>query len=152
MISSLRKHTIDFIFVLLLFFVFALSSLTVVYIGSRVYLNTAEVLEENFNENTAIDYIQEKIRQHQGKDCIYVQTIQNTSVLSLKYLDNYTLYIYQYNGMLKELLIKNDQEFNLEQGEDLMSMSNLSFEIEGQLLKVNLEVNQQIKQIYIALI
>ena len=33
-----QKHTIDFVFVLLVFCVFTMSSLAVVYIGSHVYV------------------------------------------------------------------------------------------------------------------
>ena len=59
-----EQHSIDFIFVLLLFCVFSLSILSVVYIGSHIYTSTTQTMEMNYNQNTVMQYIIEKVRKN----------------------------------------------------------------------------------------
>lgn len=137
-----KQHTIDIIFVLTLLCVFALSSLIVVYIGSQVYAATVETMDIQFNNHTAMNYIVEKVHSHHRKDDIDVIDIDGIDILCLHETYNnqtYTTYIYSYKNKLKELLINDEDEFSFENGETLMDIDHISFEIKDQLSSGDME-------------
>ena len=59
-----RRHMIDFLFPVALFFVFALSALTVLLLAARIYQSTTENSSLNYTSRTGLSYISEKIHQN----------------------------------------------------------------------------------------
>ena len=59
-----RKHMIDYLFPIALFFVFALSALTVLLLAARIYQSTTENSSLNYTSRTSLSYISEKIHQN----------------------------------------------------------------------------------------
>jgi len=150
-----KSHTIDLVFVLLLFCVFSMSALTVVYIGSHVYSSTVETLEYNYGHNTVGDYIKEKVRQNLSEDQIEVKTFDEKDVLCIHSLENnisYTTYIYSDQGELKELFVNDEQGFHIENGETIMEVDEVHFSINKSLLTIEICMNNQTQESYIALI
>lgn len=153
--SSQKRHTIDFVFVLLLFCVFTMSALVVVYIGSQVYSSTASTMEQQFNQNVAIDYMMEKLRQNNTEQAVDIMNKDGIDVLCLHQTYNdepYTTYIYVHEQQLKELLLHDGDTFDLQRGEALMYAENLSLSIDGTLLEMALTIHQQTHYTYFSLL
>lgn len=150
-----KQHTIDFVFVLLVFCVFTMSSLAVIYIGSHVYAKTADTLEDNFNQMTLADYLQEKIHQNLSIDSIDTIQVEGYDILCLheSYEEKkYTTYLYNYKGYVKELLISNEQQFELENGENILEADDVTFTIKDSLLTITITYQQESKKYYISLL
>ncbi len=125
-----RKHMVDILFVLTLFFVFALSALTLVVLGANVYRSTVDHMDESFTDRTSYAYITQKLRQNDeagalsfadfgGHDaCVFTQEINNTI---------YNTYIYEYDGYLCELLARADMDMEPAAGTRILELD--SFEI-----------------------
>ena len=107
-IKTQKRHVIDFIFPVALFFVFAVSSLIVVLLATRIYKSTTEESQEQYTSRTALSYITEKIRQNDETDTVSVGKLDNGDCLILKSQgSDYTTYIYEHDGALKELSVKD---------------------------------------------
>ena len=150
-----RHHSIDFVFVLLLFSLFVMGSLALISIGSRVYSSTVDTLEQNYTQYTILDYIQQKVRQNLSVNQIEIQTFDNQTVLCIHeiYQDvPYTTYIYHDQNALKELLIDDKQSFDKDRGETIMEVDAVSFDISQNILTITVENNQEKRQSSLALI
>ena len=62
--QSREHHIIDILFPISLYFVFTVSALTVLLLATNVYRTTTENSALNFNANTSLSYITEKIHQN----------------------------------------------------------------------------------------
>lgn len=150
-----RHHSIDFVFVLLLFSLFVMGSLALISIGSRVYSSTVDTLEQNYTQYTILDYIQQKVRQNLSVNQIEIQTLDRQTVLCIHeiYQDvPYTTYIYHDQNALKELLIDDKQSFDKDRGETIMEVDAVSFDISQNILTITVENNQEKRQTSLALI
>lgn len=150
-----EQHTIDFIFVLLLFCVFAMSTLSVVYIGSHIYTKTTDTMEMNYNNNTVMEYIIEKVRQGQTYQQIEVKQIDDMNVLCIHNQINdkiYTTYIYNDDHELKELYIEDSVVFSKQRGTSLMNVDDVSFTIEKSLLKIEVTIHNQSQTSYVSIL
>lgn len=151
---SEKQHTVDILFVLALFCVFALSSLAVVYIGSKVYSSTVDTMDINFHNHVAMDYIVEKVHQGDHGNNIDIQMVDGIDTLSIHETygnQTYTTYIYFYNNQLKELFISDEETFHKEDGEDIMQIDSLTIKIDNQILSVSLSINNKSHDSYISL-
>lgn len=129
-----QSHVIDLFFTLSLFCLFAASAFLVVLIGSGVYRNTAAHMQENYAVRTTISYVAEKIRQHDTAGGTSLTNIDGETVLMFtdSVEDNsYDTYIYDYNGYLCELVIREGSTFSKDQGEQILAVDSLSFSDEG---------------------
>lgn len=121
-----KNHVIDYFFILGLFFVFTATALVVVLIGVNVYEATVANMNENYTSRTALTYVGEKIRQNDSSGTISVGEIQGSDALIIEKNVNsvpYLIYIYAYDGKLKELFIKKDQSFIPGDGDTIMDVA-----------------------------
>jgi hypothetical protein len=125
-----QRHMVDILFTLALFCVFAASSLMIVIIGAKVYENTVSQMETNYNSRTACSYIRSKVRQSDSSDCINIKETplgENAIVLEDNINGNtYETWIYQQSGKLMELFIEQGSPVVLENGQELMDISNFN--------------------------
>lgn len=125
------RHIIDLIFPISLFFVFAVSALSVLILAGNVYASTTSQLRINDENRTALSYIAEKIRQNDINGTITVTSIDGTDCLAIPAVYNgvpCTTYIYEYEGTLKELFINDEIPVSLKSGRDIMELTSLSIE------------------------
>lgn len=107
--KSQREHVIDFVFSLSLLCVFAVCGLLVVFIGVKVYENTAYNMEEAFSDRTAMSYVAKQVRQNDRVDGVSLGEVEGTTALILSEEINgeiYCTYIYYYDGYLREIYAK----------------------------------------------
>ena len=126
----------DFLFTLLLFCVFAISAFSLVVIGAGVYENSVSSLEQNFEGRTALAYVAEKVRQNDAGASVSARD----DILRITTEDaggSYTLYIYEYDGFLRELFTRTELPFDEEAGQPLLEVEGFSVsEKEGGLLEI----------------
>lgn len=122
-------HTVDLLFVLTLFAVFAISALLVLLLGIKVYHGTTADMNTNYTTRTALTYVTEKVRQNDTSGCISVSRESCGDVLRLRTAYNntaYITYIYEFNGSLCELFTKEEQDFDPASGSELMEISDFT--------------------------
>lgn len=123
------RHVIDLIFPIALFFVFAASALIVLILAADLYGTTTSRLRVNDENRSALAYIEEKIRQNDTEGALKIVSIEDRDCLAMSADYNgvlCTTYIYEYDGMLKELFIRDDVPFSLKSGRDIMEISSLT--------------------------
>lgn len=122
--SSEKKHVIDVIFPIALFFVFAASSLVVIILAANIYSGTTKAAESGFSTRTALSYLSEKIHQSDGSQAVSIENFENKEALVIRQAyDNgqtYITYIYEDNGILRELFIQEGVDASADSGREIM--------------------------------
>lgn len=135
-----HQHIIDFLFVLSLFCVFAVSSVLLILFGADIYNKTVQQMECNYSSRTSIAYITEKIRQSDIEHAINIISQDDTQILMLTTVINdipYATSLYEYNGYLYELFARTDLELPLDAGQPVIELHSLSFsQIKPNILKI----------------
>ncbi len=132
-----KKYSVDILFALSLFAVFAITSLLLVFSGTRVYENIATNLESTFASRTAISYLKKQIDQNAVSDAVSIDEVEGAEVLRLEETldgDNYVRYIYLHEGYLCELYTKSDIEPQLSAGQALLELKWFEIDENGELL------------------
>ena len=123
-----RSHQADSFFVMLLFFLFALTAFILVLIGVKQYKSTANAMNYNYEVRTVTSYLREKVRQNDSDAAISVETINGTKALCLKNTINdivYNTFIYYYNGSLRELYVQDGSSYSLDSGQRIVEIGGL---------------------------
>ena len=91
-----QNHMIDFLFPVALFFVFAVSAMTVILLATGIYRSTTEHSSLNYTARTSLAYICEKIHQNDTGGDVALGTYDGCEALILKQSnreDTYQTYI-----------------------------------------------------------
>lgn len=126
-----RKHMIDFIFPVALFFVFALSTITVLLLAARIYQATTENSALNYTAGTSLSYISEKIHQNDVAGGIRIDEADGTPVLVMEQDfegSSYYTYIYALDNQLMELFVKEDADVDLSSGSRILEIRDFTME------------------------
>ena len=105
-----KKHVIDFLFPLAVFFVLAASSVAIVVLASGFY--------------TALAYVTEKMHQNDENGAIADGTFdgENALVIRQRYDEkDYVTYLYAYDGYLRELFIRDGTEAKASDGRKILA-------------------------------
>ena len=81
---SQKRHAIDFLFPVTVFFVFTISALTVILLAARIYQSTADDSQRNYTSGTALSYITEKLHQNDLEDSIFLDELDGTQAVVLR--------------------------------------------------------------------
>jgi len=137
---ALRGRSIDTVFVLIVFSIFAFSVLMVLMLGAGVYRNVNDMSREGQQENTALSYIWSKTKNFDNADSIKVGDFNGVSAL---FIDerlggtDFRTVIYHHDGWLLELFSEMTLEFSLEDGRRIISIDEMNFEsISDGLIRV----------------
>ncbi len=125
--SDHARHTIDTLFVITLFCIFAMCSILIIAVGAGVYKKTITNWEEHFTTGTSISYLTEKVRQSDASGSVFAGNYDGNDALVIKQVFNdeaYYTYIYLYDGYLKELFAKEDAEVIPEAGENIFEIKD----------------------------
>lgn len=135
---------VDILFILTLFFVFALSALTLVILGANVYRTTVDHMNSNFDNRTSYAYITQKIRQNDEAGTISVGTFDGCDALIMTSEVNetiYNTYLYEYDGNLCELLARADIEMTKEGGTAVLALDSFSIDmVDDDLYRIEIAV------------
>ena len=130
-----NSYTVDTVFVLVLFVVFSITVLFVLMSGAGVYKDTQSVMQERYEERTALSYISAKINHFDSEDSIAITKKDGVQILALSQGD-FVTYIYCKDGFIKEMLVDKDQPFDADDGLEIIEASSLEFERIDNLLKI----------------
>lgn len=126
-----KKHMIDFIFPVVLFFVFALCALAVLLLSAGIYQSTTEHSARAYNARTGLSYISEKIHQNDVNGGVRIGTLdgQEALILTQTHEDvEYSTYIYTYNNELKELFLKENATADPTAGTTILDVQDFQME------------------------
>lgn len=139
--------------VVILFFIFMLSSFLVVLFGAQVYQSITEDSFLGHTSRTAMAYISEKIHQNDldsgvcliDDDTLVLQRTQNDIV--------YKTYIYAYDGALRELFVRDGVDFSKKDGQAIVSLKQFSIkEVYPGLFRFScLDDNDQREVIFVSI-
>lgn len=136
-----RKHMIDVLFPVALFFVFALSALTTILLAARIYQNTTEHSTLNYTSRTSLSYISEKLHQNDYDGSIYTGSFDGCDAIVMEQThenETYYTYIYAYDQELKELFIKKGVDASASSGRTILEVEDFSIEqLSDQLLRIS---------------
>ncbi|MEG0978760.1 MAG: DUF4860 domain-containing protein [Oscillospiraceae bacterium] len=142
-----RSYSIDTVFVLVLFCVFAATILFVLMSGANVYKDTAKIMQERYEQRTCLSYISAKIRHYDSENSVYLTDFNGTTALAMDEDINgekYHTLIYFYDGYVKELFCEKDAKFLIESGANIIEVKNLQFakvDKDSGLLKIKCSGN-----------
>ena len=104
-----QSHTVDFLFTLSLFCVFAVCAFLVVSMVIKVYRSTARYLEDTYSARTALSYVTDEI---------------DGSI--------YETYIYPDGGYLCELVVRQGTEVFASMGQQILQAEDFAIEDLGE--------------------
>ncbi len=122
-----NKHIVDIMFVIALFSIFVLSAIFLISIGAGIYSKTMSTMTSNFNSRTAVAYIMEKARQSDVHDSVSVGDFDGNEALvitSTVHDKDYITYIYEYEGVIKELMVRTDITLSPSAGQDIIAVDS----------------------------
>ncbi len=126
-----QKHVIDFLFPLALFFVLTASSVALVVLASGVYSRQVSDSQDSFSSRTALSYVTEKLHQSDTCDAIDAGSFdgQDAIIIRQTYNDqSYITYLYQYDGYLRELFLREDVSASVSDGRKILAVNDFHFE------------------------
>ena len=124
-----RTHTMDLLFTLVLFCIFAICAFLVVMLGSGVYQETVRNMEDTYSTGTALSYVTEKIRHHDIDGNIFLADMDGeTALLLLDETDGeiYETYIYPRGDHLCELVVRSGTEISAAMGEEILDVKDFT--------------------------
>lgn len=122
-------HMVDVLFILTLFLVFALSSISVVGIGIQVYRSIISDMNSNYDSRTAIAYVTEKLREADASDAVAIGELDEQPALVLSQFvgeTKYCTYLYAYDGNLCELFTSADSDLPASAGQSILSIRSFT--------------------------
>lgn len=139
MFKTEKRHTIDVLFVITLFAVFAFSIILLTGEGATVYESIVDDMGVNYNSRTAFSYVINKIHQSDEDGLVTVGKYGEVDSLVIsKEIDNitYCTYLYFYDNHIKEVLTRADQEFDPSYGLDIIEADGFTIEaVSDSLIK-----------------
>lgn len=130
-----RNHMIDFLFPVALFFMFAVSALTVILLATNIYRSTTEHSSLNYTARTSMSYISEKIHQGDEDGNVSIDMFDGNDALVIEQEYNeetYFTYIYTDQGNLKEIFIKDGVEADAAAGKTILPVRSFTMSQTGK--------------------
>lgn len=124
-----HTHSIDTVFVVLIFLIFTMAGVLALILGVNFYNHTVNRAEDNASLRAAVGYVREMIRQNDGSE-ISITNFEGLNAISIQKENDVVLYIYAMDGNLKELYTKNGSSISAKNGEDIMPIASAAFEID----------------------
>ena len=138
--NKLKKHNVDFLFLMILFLVFTFSAVSVLLMAVSSYKSVVYANEENANVRTATAYIREQVRTNDDAGKVLIANMDGNEALRIDKVDGIVLYIYCYDGYLMELETKRGADVTAEFGNKLVEAKDLDISwVNTQLLEVTVK-------------
>lgn len=150
-----RKPTIQHIeslTALLLFGVFAVSVLLILLMGASTYTRLTARSEASYNGRTVTHYLAERVRQGDALDSIRIGRLGEDSDLAegdaifFEETINGTQYvtcIYRHQGYLRETFTEKGTNFAMEDGEEILPITDLKFSWNEDRRQISVEVTDR---------
>ena len=141
-----KTHSINAMFMLVLFTLFAVLSVLLIIIGSNVYKNIVDSQEKNGTARNMLSYVTNKVRT--CTDDICVEEKDGVKVLAIE-VDSQETLIFFRDGVIKEATIAAGDDYNLEFGDIIGEADDFSFDLDEHtnMLKLKIVMDGKAKAI-----
>lgn len=150
MFRQQKSHSIDVLFVIVLFCVFSLSVISLTGTGAKVYQNIVDNMSLNHSLRTSSSYVVNKIRQADAEGRVSIGSYSDCDAIILtEEIENitYCSYLYYYDGRLKELFTRQGQVFDPAYGTDIIEVKNFEMiKMSDSLFRFDIQVTDDEKQ------
>ena len=133
------------LFVLTLFLLLSVLSVSVILAGSSVYEKISGNMEENYDRRVSFSYLTTKIRQNDSEGNIYVEEKDGTQMLAIKEVfwdEEYITYIYYYDGWIREIFLDaingKTVDFDFDWGDKIIKIDGFSFFFNDEAGKIEM--------------
>lgn len=129
-----EEHSVDVLFILALFCVFAGSAVLVMTFGANVYQRTVSQMEDNYNARVSLSYLANQVRQHDESGCITLETLEENPALVLADgpESSYATFIYYYDGALRELYCDKNDRLTAADGLPIVELESFKMTLDDQ--------------------
>lgn len=138
-----KKHSIDIIFMFVLFTVFAILSMVIVYLGSGVFSKITENSKINSEQRTGLSYIVNKLRIAETGDDVSIEEKDGYQYLIIdsksKETEISTIIFFRNNKLVEINILKGD-DFTPDYGDYIMDVKDFQFDIDENENLLNLEI------------
>lgn len=143
-----KPHSVSVLFMLVLFTVFAILSVLLIIIGSKVYGNIVDSQEKNGNGRNILSYVTNKVRTAENTGQVFIEEKEGIPVLVISGNEQETLIFYK-DGKLKEATISAGDDYNLYFGDVIATVDNFIFQInkDTNMLKLTVDIDNKVKSI-----
>lgn len=136
--QNIRKHNIDSIFLMVVFLLFTFASVMIMLLSIRSYRAIVDNGEKDASARAAMSYVREIVHQNDRGSAINVSTFDGQPCIKIYQTAEYLIYIYEYEGVLKELYTKEGAMVNLSDGTDIMRVKEFDIYTESEnILKIS---------------
>jgi hypothetical protein len=138
----MKRHSLDLVVVVALFFIYATSALFLCVIGAEVYRETAEVMQNNYNQRTSALYVAEKVRQNDLNDATRIDSVEGAPALVLvekRSGHNYETWLFVQDRTLYEGLFAPGDTIDLKLCQPIMPMASLTVRQDGALINATFQ-------------
>ena len=148
-----KKHSVNMMFTILLLGIFALTAVFVAVMGAKVYANSADKMQANFDTRTSLVYLSEKIRTSPG-DSFSVRDIDGATALVLSEEVGGTVYeswVFVSKEKLCEATVVKGDSVHPGSAQKIMPLKSLSAELKDggiELTVVTVAGNENTTFIY----
>jgi hypothetical protein len=129
-VNSKKSHVIDTMFVICLMFLFVLCAVSVIGIGASIYNKNVGQMADNYSHRITSAYVTEKVRQADENGAVFTKELFGKNVLVLQEQqgnDLYDTYIYEYEGYLMELYIRDSiKTFYPQSGQKILKVNSFN--------------------------
>ncbi len=135
-----KNSSIDVLCALSLFLLFSISSLILISIGATNYKGILGETNKSFNLNSSLNYITNKLHNYDQTGLVAIIDFEGTEMLELSEdakSSGYHTLIYFHEGYIYELLISRQLSFKLGDGEKILPVASLDFEMNGNIITVS---------------
>ncbi len=133
--ESGTRHIIDMVFVVALLFLFSMSALMLIAIGSSIYSRGVDIMRKNYDSRTAHAYITEKLRQCDSGGNVSIEFLGSDKAIRVDSTidgEKYVTYLYEHSGELMEFFAKADSgKLHPSAGQRIMDIEGLEIEPKG---------------------
>ena len=151
----MKKSNLTGVLVLLVFAVFMVSVLLVLLSGADTVEKLTQRDQRTYHHRTAVQYITTRIRQADGQNAVFAETVGDTDTLVLReIIDNcvYETRIYCCNGYLREMFCQAGAGLPPEFGEEILPMEDFRVSCEENLVRADLLLTDGGKETLILLL
>lgn len=127
-----KSWMINFISLIVVLGIFAISCLVLTNIGIKVYQKVIMTNDNNFELRTSLSYVATKIRQTDTQGYPYIEQKDGVDLLVLgEEIDGnvYETLIYFLDGYLYEIYQEAGADYELDYGQPILEISNFGFEL-----------------------
>ena len=141
--TNTKQSHVTGLITLLVFFLFALTLLSVVLSGARIYQNTVASGNQRYEARTAIRYMTTRIRQGDNSGQITVERFGNADALVIYESfgeERYQTRLYCHDGWLMELFCAEDAALSPSDGEKILPLQSLSLTMQDGYVLVEIRL------------